>query len=373
MLHPFDDYPLHQTGRPLVQTATLSLDHYDRYFFNGYTRRGDLFFAVALGIYPNRDVIDAGFSVCVGGEQVSVLASGRAPADRINTSIGPIKVEIIEPMRTVRVTVTPAEGIAADLTFHMRTVAIEEPHFARTGGAGAPTDYTRLAQWGSWSGWINIDGERVELTQESTWGSRDRSWGVRSTGEPVGRGAPPRTQPQFFWLCAPLNFEHCCTHFAVNEESDGRRWHTSGSIVPLVQGADAPTVDPGGLVEPLRSVDFAIDWEPGTRRAQSCSIILQPWRGDTEIIRLEPITTFQMVGVGYGHPTWNHGTWHGEEATLAMRWRSADVDPTDRQNLHVQQLCRATWGGNRGIGVLEQLVLGEHSPTHLNGLTDGAS
>jgi hypothetical protein len=35
MLTPFDDYPLHQTSQPVAHTAQSSLNHYDRYFFNG--------------------------------------------------------------------------------------------------------------------------------------------------------------------------------------------------------------------------------------------------------------------------------------------------------------------------------------------------
>ena len=51
MLHPFDDYPLHQTPEPLSHVGSESPNAYDRYFFNGYRVDGDdgpVFFAVAL-------------------------------------------------------------------------------------------------------------------------------------------------------------------------------------------------------------------------------------------------------------------------------------------------------------------------------------
>ncbi len=38
VLSSFDDFPIHQTSRPVAQTASSDLNHYDRYFFNGYTR-----------------------------------------------------------------------------------------------------------------------------------------------------------------------------------------------------------------------------------------------------------------------------------------------------------------------------------------------
>jgi hypothetical protein len=47
MLTRLDDYPLHQTAEPIAQPATGDRNFYDRYFFNGYSAAGDLFFAAA--------------------------------------------------------------------------------------------------------------------------------------------------------------------------------------------------------------------------------------------------------------------------------------------------------------------------------------
>lgn len=80
MLSSFDDYPIHSGSVPVNETATSDINHYDRYFFNGYTTDASLYFGVAMGLYPNRHVVDASFSVVVNGaEQISVHASARAP------------------------------------------------------------------------------------------------------------------------------------------------------------------------------------------------------------------------------------------------------------------------------------------------------
>ncbi|CAM5720953.1 hypothetical protein MAUB1S_00761 [Mycolicibacterium aubagnense] len=47
MLTPFDDYPVHQTPLPIAHAGNGHPDHYDRFWFNGYTE--DLYFAVAQG------------------------------------------------------------------------------------------------------------------------------------------------------------------------------------------------------------------------------------------------------------------------------------------------------------------------------------
>jgi len=65
VLSSFDDFPIHQTSRPIAQTGSTDINHYDRYFFNGYTKDTRLFFALAMGLYPNRHVADASFSVVI--------------------------------------------------------------------------------------------------------------------------------------------------------------------------------------------------------------------------------------------------------------------------------------------------------------------
>src|SRR5450432_1744568 len=126
VLTPFDDYPIHQTPLPLAHPATGDPNHYDRFWFNGYTE--NYYFAAGMAVYPNRGIIVGAFSVGKDGVQRSVSASGRIPADRGETRIGPLSIEVVEPLRTTRVRVDAADlGIDADVTFSARSVALEEP------------------------------------------------------------------------------------------------------------------------------------------------------------------------------------------------------------------------------------------------------
>src|SRR5687768_719512 len=131
VLTPFDDYPVHQTPEPIAQPSSGDRNVYDRYFFNGYRadsissgRRADaeLYFAAAWGLYPNRAVQDAAFSVVRGGEQISIHASRRAPTDRVDMTVGPITVEVVEPLRALRLLIGPNEsGVEGDLLFRNTT------------------------------------------------------------------------------------------------------------------------------------------------------------------------------------------------------------------------------------------------------------
>ncbi len=360
LLTPLDDFPVHQTARPLAMPASGDPNHFDRFFFNGYRADGSLFFAFALGFYPNRDVVDGSFSVVRDGAQVSVHASGLCPLDRSTPAVGPLRVEIVRPMREHRITVgAPEHGLRAELVMRARTAPVLEPPFAAQRGVRLVWDYTRLTQFGTWSGWIELDGQRIDI--ESVLGSRDRSWGVRSVGAPLPGPARPA---QFFWLWAPVNFDDVCAHMDVSEHGDGTRWHEGGFLVPL---GDGPAVA-------ADSIDYRIEWRPGTRRAAWAEIDLATDGGsDLVTIRLEPMLEFQMLGLGYVNPEWNHGVWKGESAVGGSRWTLPVEDPLAVSHLHVQALCRATMGDRVGVGVLEQLAIGPHAPSGWRALNDAAT
>ncbi len=365
MLTSFDDYPIHPGSQPIALTGTSDANHYDRYFFNGYRRDASLYFGVALGIYPNRHVVDASFSVVIdGGEQISLHASGRAPSDRAGANrVGPIDVQIVEPMRRHRIVVDdPEHGIRADLTFVARSSPVQEPHFEMRAGQRIVFDYTRLTQFGHWEGWIEIDGSRNEISLDTSWGSRDRSWGVRPIGPPSDTGAPIAGR-QFYWLWAPVNFEGYAMHFDVNEYSDGRRWHETGFVLP--DGFDD--------VNECDSVDYSISWRPGTRWAKSFDMSLTTRSGSRHDVSFEPLYEFQMLGIGYGHPEWTHGAWKGESAVAAERWPLPVPDPCSPHHLHVQTVCRVRHRDDIGLGILEQMIIGEHHPTGLTGIVDPSS
>jgi hypothetical protein len=370
MITSFDDYPIHQTEMPIAHTASGDPNHYDRYFFNGYSRSGNLFFAAAMGLYPNRSVMDASFSVVRGGEQINLHASARAPFDRMKcTEVGPIKVDVLEPMKRHRLLIdSPEHGLRADLTYTATSAPYEEPKFTQHAGVRVIMNYTRLTQLGVWDGWLEIDGDRINIHHDDIVGSRDRSWGIRNVGERVQLGAPASTPqlPQFFWLWAPVCFDGFGTMFDINEFANGDRWHEAGAFVI---GDDT--------VRQARRVDYNLVYRPGTRHMQSFELTYTFGDGQASLV-FEPILHFQMFGLGYLSPDWVHGAWKGELEVGGDRWKVPVEDPTAAHHIHVQTLSNVTLkhtDGNihRGVGVLETLVLGAHAPSGFTGIADGAS
>ena len=366
MLTSFDDYPIHQAPVPIAHSASGDVNHYDRYFFNGYSPDGSIYFGLAMGLYPNRHVADAAFSVVRDGQQTSVFSSQRAPTDRRDaTRVGPIEVRILEPLVRLQLLIdAPQHGLRADLTFDRRSPVIEEPHFFQRIGARTFFDFTRLTQFGAWTGWIELDGERLEMDPAEVLGSRDRSWGIRPVGEPAATGAPVGGLPQFYWLWAPVNFPNLSTHFDVNEYADGRRWHEVGAIAPV---GDAES-------RLMRTVEYRREWRRGTRWAAWFEYDLIEWDGSVSTVRLEPLYEFMMSGIGYGHPVHRHGAWQGEQMVAGQRLALPVDDPCSIDHVHIQALCKATFTGadgtvEHGTGILEQLVIGEHT-SGLTGILD---
>ena len=74
MLTKGDDYPIHQLPEPIAYSGT-DRNFYDRYFFNGYSRTDESFFAMALGVYPHLNIMDASFSVIKDGIQHNLSGS----------------------------------------------------------------------------------------------------------------------------------------------------------------------------------------------------------------------------------------------------------------------------------------------------------
>jgi len=230
---------------------------------------------------------------------------------------------------------------------------------------------TRATQFGNWSGTIDTGGTALDLAGRTFRGCKDRSWGVRPVGVAAPM-APSSVAPQLCFLWAPLNFDDAVVHYIVFEDADGEPWSEGGAVLPIIGPGD-PTVGPDVTFDHMHDVELDVTWEPGLRRSRRAELSFQRLGHDgREVVTLEPQLTFRMSGVGYGHPTWNHGRWHDELVVGGEVVGVDEIDDTQFHHLHVQQVMKATWGDRVGYGVLEQFMIGPHGPRGLTGLNDGA-
>ncbi|MBO9706906.1 MAG: hypothetical protein J7521_01735 [Caulobacter sp.] len=366
MLTKGDDYPLHQTAEPVAYAGT-DRNFYDRYFFNGYepSGQGDAFFAAAFGVYPHLNIADAAFCWMKDGRQVNLHASRWLGMERMDLAVGPISIEVVEPLRRLTVRVeAPDQGIRAEVAFEGRSFPIEEPRFTRRMGPRTLLDYTRLTQNGRYAGWVEADGVRHDVS--GFVGTRDRSWGVRPVGARDAQDLALPAPPQFFWLWSPCVFPEGDLFFHTNDDEHGRPWNRRAVWAPLGSGHDQATE--------FETAGYGVDWRSGTRHATAARLSL-PDGGE---VTIAPTAEFFMLGLGYGHPVWGHGLNHG--AAVKVEREDLDLASLDRTlpfHLHVQALSTVTWraadGTTRvGRGVFEQLALGPHAPSGFAGVLDMA-
>ncbi|MEM1105843.1 MAG: hypothetical protein AAGH87_05585 [Pseudomonadota bacterium] len=365
MLTEGDEYPIHQRPEPVAFCGS-DRNFYDRYFFNGYSPDGAVFFAGALGVYPHLNIMDGAISVLHEGRQTSVFVSRALNMERMDTRVGPLSVEVIKPLRQVRLRLEAAEGVSLDAAFTGRHFPLEEPRFTHRQGPRMLIDCTRMTQNGHWTGALSVDG--ASFTIDDWPGTRDRSWGVRPIGARDPQPLVPAQLPQFFWLWAPINFPGHALYFHVNEDARGSAWNTR--CVVAEDGAGA------GALHALNRPKMDVTWSQNTRRIGAATLHAEDGLGAAQKIEYTPISTFQMKGLGYGHPELGHGVWQGEGVVVTRQDdQPASLPWQMPENLHIQALVEAVHTGpdgaeHRGIGVLEQLCIGPHAPSGWSDVLD---
>lgn len=363
MLTQADDFPIHQLPEP-VATAGTDRNFYDRYYFQGYSPDQGTIIGAALGVYPHLDLMDAAFMVQQNGVQHSVFASKHLQSERLNTQVGPIGLEVQEPLQRLRLCIeAPEHQLQADLVFEGLSAPIEEPRFTHRAGPRTVLDLTRMTQSGLWSGHISLNGHTQSVHH---WrGTRDRSWGIRPLGSRDTQPVPDAGPTQWYWLWIPMHFADHLVFFHTNDDAHGNGWNRSAVLVSLRDRTQ----------QHLYNVRFEARYRSGTRQISQCHIHGQRPDGTPVRIELQCGEVVYKQGEGYNHPTWGHGMYHGPLATHFETLDTRALDPNDFAQVHLHSMSQATLyigqeAPRHGQATLEQMLVGAHAPSGFTGMTD---
>jgi hypothetical protein len=362
MLSPLDDYPIHQVAQPIRRVGTSDRNFYDRYYFNCMsigdgTDDPDLpFLIMGMGQYPNLGVTDAFAVVVHQGIHRVVRASRALGDDRMDTTVGPFSVGVLRGLEELRFRLDDAEtdtGVATSLSFDLTWTGaqrpIEEPrHTDRDAVGRVFLDACRLAQAGSWTGSISIEGRRWEVTPDKWWGSRDRSWGIRPSGESEPAGITAHLPGAGFkWLYVPVRFEDQSIFVICQSRNDGSR--VLEEAVRVWRNAD------GEGIEHLGRPEYDLTWDDDGRFVQRATV----GAGKIEL-RVEPIRQIHLgVGTGYGFDAeWRHGKYMGDLVVQERQWDlSTDEGRAAMWGIVDSSARVTTVDGQVGHGLFEYMFL----------------
>ncbi|MFC0071941.1 hypothetical protein ACFFQW_49725 [Umezawaea endophytica] len=326
-LSPLDDYPIHQAPEVMRHVATSDRNFYDRYYFNCHQLSGDLMLTIGIGQYPNLGVTDAFALIRRRHLHRVVRASRELGLDRMDTTVGPFRVEVIKGLHELQVVLADNEhGLSFDITWKASIPAqLEPPHFLRW-QERVMYDCQRFAQTGRWTGTIVVDGESISITPDHWWGYRDRSWGIRPVGEAEPPGIQVKDAGTRYWLYTPIQFEDHSILCILQEDEKGHRLIEEALRV-WPQDAKSP--------EHLGRPEYQPRYADGSREVASATLSFSPPGGKPFAVSATPLLQAHlMVGTGYGlEPDWRHGMYQGAE--LKVQGVSYDTrSPQDAARMH---------------------------------------
>ncbi len=318
-LSPFDDYPFHQAPTPFA-TAATSDAHYNDGYFCAFYAPGWYFFS-GLRLHPNVNVIDGWAAVTHDNRQTVVRASRALHPRYGELAVGPVRYEIIEPMKRLRIVAgaNPA-GVEFDVVLEAQSLPFVEDRYQHFKFGAVVNDLIRYTQVCRASGQASVDGQRIDIRN---WHAiRDHSWGVRSSmAVPTGIKGTDRedelAERRALRMWVPFEVADHCGFYNTHENEAGQPLDFEGRL----DYADGRSVR-------LTAVRHELDYLAGTRRPAGGRIELDGEDGVTRHYTLRLAGTPADVQGGGYYRGWRDGLGPGiYRGAEVMEHDSYDVSP----------------------------------------------
>lgn len=186
MLIGLDEYPFHQIVESFAGAATGDPSWNDGHYFGITDHAGNVSLTASLRLYPNNDVMDGFVCLRHRDRQYNVRISRRLRPELDVLRVGPLAIEVVEPMQQIRLTLDSGEhGVSLDLLLLSTTVPARSPVETTRVNGRLVSERTTYEIAGACSGTVDVAGERYELDEDSASFFRNHSWGMHP-----GRGGP---------------------------------------------------------------------------------------------------------------------------------------------------------------------------------------
>ena len=359
----------HQIADTFASTATSDHSWTEKIWSAMVRKDGTLGVDFGLGRYHNRGVMDGWAGVSRGHQQWTVRANRELRDDPTITSVGPLTYEVIDPLRQVRYVLAKndAQPISYDVTFTAEMPAFfEDRHKQRErDGFRVGSDVIRYHQIGTPSGWVEIEGRRIEIRPDEWTEYRDHSWGTRLD---VGAHSPDiRPSADFgdakfgegefvliwspFMLVSPSG-EQVAYHFYFMAKQ-GRIFYSSGY-----------RNHPDGRQEKVARVRPELNFDDRTRRLQGGQVHFDMQQGGTHTVTVDVVGESGVhlgPGLYLGFDGRKHGSWKGALEVEGEMFPDT-LDVTTLKRIRQLRDCpiRVTEGDSVGYGIMETIIHGAH-------------
>jgi hypothetical protein len=328
----------HQIPDTFAVVGTSDLGWTEKVCAMAAARDGSLQLGFGLGKYPNRNVMDCYAGISRGVEQMTVRASRRLSPEPTMTCVGPVRYEVVEPLRAIRFVLEPndTQPVAFDWLFEAAVPPFLEDRVHTRAGYRVGSDLVRYHQTGVASGWVSVDGERTVIEPARWVSTRDHSWGVRSPA--VGQ---PATDLEPSDNLAGVSFQMIWCPVLM-ERPDGSRYalhlhyqifEAPGFLHKRVEGGIEET---DGRRRRWTDLSPELTFDPDNRRLRGGRITATTSDGATRVLEIEAVsdTGFHLgAGLYFGFDGHHHGEWRG--ALHVDGERIADCsDPDQARRLH---------------------------------------
>jgi hypothetical protein len=350
-----DEFPYHQITDTFAAVAGSDPQWNDGHYLCAADEDGQVALTSNVRLYHNNDVLDGFVCLRHAGRQHNLRLSRRLRPDMTTLGVGPLRLEIVRPLETVRLVLEPNDsGVTLDLTCH----TVGSPYMG-------PVEITRIdgrllgeratyEMAGRCEGWVDIDGHRIQLEATTTSFFRNHSWGNQPGrggprhGAPVSRRSPRGTRQWVLWTMP----DHSGFYF---EDPSGRAAAGRGAIMLEDR------------VVPSASVHQRLEFYPGGRRLRGGDFELLDIEGRRWSYTFEDLGWVYCQGGGYFggfDDGLGQGVYRGDLHAEGEVWDVSDpttvVGPDGRpfefDRAWAESFVRLTGAGGTGMAHFECVV-----------------
>jgi hypothetical protein len=363
MLTPHDELLAHQLPTTFDHVSQSDLRWVERIVMYGFDKSGEINVMTGLARFPNRNVMDAYAMVTKRSGETKVVRMSTefgAQAGPLGSyTVGPYTYSVEEPLQTVRAVLEPNEqGLSLDLRLRGRFPTYEQtPAFHRSRGR-VSEDARRFYQNGVLEGWLEIDGERIEIDSDRWWFGRDHSWGIRNGpgGGSLPEGSelqPPEIPEGVLYYMGIFEFEDELVHFAQREHSNGERWQFEGELLYPSDTGREPSV--------IIDVEHDLKFRAEQRLISGGNFTILRGDRSRSSIEVTPLCDFWPGLAGYQEFNgYASGYWRGTEFIDGFDIDTADLDAIRPVSFLSETLCEVRMDGKVGHGLVEMVFMGAY-------------